>query len=79
VQRQLLAAQRRRHLARLSAKRGATVITLIHRQETFSLLGLPLVRHIDTDDAESVPPGLPPGRERPRPKPQPARSGRESA
>jgi ClpP class serine protease len=30
------------------------VITLIHRQETFSLLGLPLVRHIDIDDAESV-------------------------
>jgi ClpP class serine protease len=30
------------------------VITLIHRQETFSFLGLPLVRHIDIDDAESV-------------------------
>jgi ClpP class serine protease len=30
------------------------VITLIHRQETFSFLGLPLVRHIDIDDDESV-------------------------
>lgn len=54
LQRQLLAAQRRRALSRLSSLRGATVITLIHRQETFSLLGLPLVRHIDIDDAESV-------------------------
>jgi ClpP class serine protease len=54
LQRQLLAAQRRRALTRLSTVRDATVITLIHRQETFSLLGLPLVRHIDIDDAESV-------------------------
>jgi ClpP class serine protease len=53
-------------LARLSRQRNATVITLIHRQETFSFLGLPLVRHIDIDDAESVlrairetPPGRP--------------------
>jgi ClpP class serine protease len=54
LQRQVLAAQRRRSLARISAARGATVITLIHRQETFSFLGLPLVRHIDIDDAESI-------------------------
>src|SRR5438105_11600294 len=62
----MLAAQRRRSLAKISSARGATVITLIHRQETFSFLGLPLVRHIDIDDAESVlqairetPPGRP--------------------
>src|SRR5438105_7499449 len=54
VQRQLLAATRRRALASIASKRGATVITLIHRQETFALLGFPLVRHIDIDDAESV-------------------------
>jgi ClpP class serine protease len=54
VQRQLLAAQRRHSLARISAARGASVITLIHRQETFSFLGLPIARHIDIDDAESV-------------------------
>jgi ClpP class serine protease len=41
-------------LGRLSAQRNATVITLIHRQETISLLGLPLMRHIDIDDSESV-------------------------
>jgi ClpP class serine protease len=54
LQRQLLMAQRRSRLARLSRARGATVITLIHRQETMSLLGFPVVRFIDIDDAESV-------------------------
>jgi ClpP class serine protease len=54
VQRQFLVAARRRRLAALSAERGATVITLIHRQETMSLLGFPIVRYIDIDDAESI-------------------------
>jgi ClpP class serine protease len=54
VQRQLLAASRRRMLTAMARKREATVITLIHRQETISLLGIPLMRHIDIDDAESV-------------------------
>jgi ClpP class serine protease len=54
VQKQWLARARRRMLARISARRDASVITLIHRQETLSLLGIPLVRHIDIDDSESV-------------------------
>jgi ClpP class serine protease len=54
VQQQLLAAARRRAVAKLADERGATVITMIHRQETVSLLGIPLVRHIDIDDAESI-------------------------
>jgi ClpP class serine protease len=52
--RQVLFAQRRRALAVISRKRKATVITLIHRQETLNLLGFPIVRYIDIDDAESV-------------------------
>jgi ClpP class serine protease len=52
--RQFLFAQRRRALAVISRRRKATVITLIHRQEQISLLGFPLVRYIDIDDAESV-------------------------
>jgi ClpP class serine protease len=52
--RQYLLAQRRRALAVISRKRQATVITLIHRQEQLSLLGFPIVRYIDIDDAESV-------------------------
>jgi ClpP class serine protease len=54
IQRWILAFNRRSTLSSIAAKRDATVITLIHRQETFSLLGFPIVRHIDIDDAESV-------------------------
>jgi ClpP class serine protease len=54
VQKQLLAATRRRMLGQIASRRDATVITLIHRQETIALLGFPLMRHIDIDDAESV-------------------------
>ena len=54
IAQRLVAGARRRALARLSRKRDATVITLIHRQETISLLGVPLMRHIDIDDSESV-------------------------
>ena len=65
LQRQLLAASRRRILGQIAQRRDATAITLIHRQETISFLGIPLVRHIDIDDAESVLKairGTPPGR-----------------
>jgi ClpP class serine protease len=54
IQRQMLAASRRRTLALISRTRDVTVITLIHRQETIAFLGIPLVRHIDIDDAQSV-------------------------
>jgi ClpP class serine protease len=54
AQKQLLAASRRRTLGQIAEQRDATVITLIHRQETISLLGFPLMRHIDIDDAQSV-------------------------
>jgi ClpP class serine protease len=54
VQRSFLLAQRRRALAAIARERDVSVITLIHRQESLSLLGFPLVRYIDIDDAESV-------------------------
>jgi ClpP class serine protease len=54
VQRNMLALARRRALLKISKERNATVITLIHRQETISFLGIPIVRHIDIDDAHSV-------------------------
>jgi ClpP class serine protease len=53
-QRQFLVAQRRRALALISRERQATVITLIHRQESLQLLGFPVVRYIDIDDAEGI-------------------------
>jgi ClpP class serine protease len=54
VARQLLLVQRRYALASISRQRRTSVITLIHRQESLSLLGFPLMRFIDIDDAESV-------------------------
>jgi ClpP class serine protease len=58
VQKQTLAVSRRRALASIAKRREATVITLIHRQETISFLGFPVIRHIDIDDAESVLQGI---------------------
>jgi ClpP class serine protease len=52
--RQVLFAQRRRALAVISRRRKATVITLIHRQETLNLLGFPIVRYIDINDSEAI-------------------------
>jgi ClpP class serine protease len=54
LQQRLVAGARRRALEKLSREREATVITMIHRQETISFLGVPLMRHIDIDDSESV-------------------------
>ena len=54
LQRYQMAVARRRLLAKIASKRDATVITLIHRQETISILGIPLARYIDIDDAQSV-------------------------
>ena len=54
AQRNYLQAARKRVLARLGKSRGTQVITLIHRQETISFLGIPLARYIDIDDSEQV-------------------------
>jgi len=54
AQKNLLQMERKRLLARLGKKRGSQVITLIHRQETISFLGLPISRYIDIDDSEQV-------------------------
>jgi ClpP class serine protease len=54
LQRQRMMVARRRALAAISRERDATVITMIHRQEQMSLLGIPLARYIDIDDAEST-------------------------
>jgi ClpP class serine protease len=54
LQRQWLEAARRRTLAAIADKRGSSVITLIHRQETMQLLGFPIARYIDIDDAQGV-------------------------
>jgi len=45
---------RQRELTTLGRNRGSNVITLIHRQETLSLFGIPISRYIDIDDSEEV-------------------------
>lgn len=45
---------RRGELTKLAKRRGTNVITLIHRQETVSFLGIPISRYIDIDDSEEV-------------------------
>ncbi len=45
---------RRTILGALARKRGSNVITLVHRQESIGLLGIPLYRYIDVDDSEEV-------------------------
>ncbi len=48
-------ARRRDRLRQLiEAERGSRVILLVHREERMSLMGVPLLRYIDMDDAESV-------------------------
>src|SRR5262244_542167 len=45
---------RRRMIAQIEHKRGSRVILLVHRQETMSLLGFPVLRYIDIHDSEEV-------------------------
>ena len=54
IRQKMMEAARRRMLETLESKRNSRVITLIHRQETLSLLGFPLVRYIDIDDSEAI-------------------------
>lgn len=54
VQRKALEYQRTRKIAKLQQERGSRVILMVHRQETMSLLGFPLIRYIDVHDSEQV-------------------------
>jgi ClpP class serine protease len=54
LRQRLLEAMRTRKIAEIERKRGSRVILLVHRQETMSLLGFPLVRYIDVNDSEEV-------------------------
>jgi ClpP class serine protease len=54
VSQRLLGGRRYRAIQKLERVRGSRVITLIHRQESVSLLGIPLRRFIDVEDSEAV-------------------------
>ncbi len=53
-QQQTLFATRARRLRDLERKRRSRAITLIHRQESVSFLGIPISRYINIDDSEAV-------------------------
>jgi ClpP class serine protease len=54
IRQRLLIAMRGRVLRRIEEARGSRVISLVHRQETMSFLGLPVFRYIDVEDSEQI-------------------------
>jgi ClpP class serine protease len=54
IRQKMLEASRLRVLNRFQNKRKSRVIALVHRQETMSFLGFPIVRYIDINDSEEV-------------------------
>jgi ClpP class serine protease len=54
IKQRLLESSRARCIAEIERRRRSRVILLIHRQETMSFLGFPVMRYIDVNDAEEV-------------------------
>ena len=54
MRQRLLAVARKKAIRAIERARGSRVILLVHRQETMSVLGFPLMRYIDVDDAENI-------------------------
>jgi ClpP class serine protease len=54
IQQRMLEASRLRVLHRFERSRRSRAIALVHRQETMSFLGFPLMRYIDVNDSEEV-------------------------
>lgn len=53
-QRRRIQRRRRKLLRAIERRRGSRVISLIHRQETISLLGIPFGRFITIEDSEQI-------------------------
>ncbi len=54
LRQRMLENTRQRLIAKIEHMRGSRVILLVHRQETMSFLGFPLMRYIDVHDSEQV-------------------------
>lgn len=54
IQRRMLEEARARLFRLVERKRGSRVIAMIHRQETMSFLGFPVVRYLDIQDSEEI-------------------------
>ncbi|MCX7669684.1 MAG: ATP-dependent Clp protease proteolytic subunit [Anaerolineae bacterium] len=54
VRQRMMEGARARLIARIENRRKSRLILMVHRQETMSLLGFPIMRYIDIQDAEEV-------------------------
>lgn len=54
IRQRILVAMRARLFSRIEEQRGSRLISLVHRQETMSFLGIPVFRYIDVDDSEQI-------------------------
>ncbi|MDW8245180.1 MAG: ATP-dependent Clp protease proteolytic subunit [Sandaracinaceae bacterium] len=54
IHQRMLEAARQRLIAEIERQRKSRVILLVHRQETMSLFGFPVMRFIDIHDSEAV-------------------------
>jgi len=54
LKQKLLENARQKLIAVIEKKRGSRVILLIHRQETMSLLGFPVLKYITIEDSEEI-------------------------
>jgi ClpP class serine protease len=54
LRQRLLQSSRMKMLSLIERRNGSRVILLVHRQETMSLLGFPLMRYISLEDSEQV-------------------------
>ena len=54
IRQRWLESQRMRAFRQFERRRGSRAIGMIHRQETMSLLGFPILRYIDIQDSEAV-------------------------
>lgn len=54
LRKKMLESARLKLLERIEQKRNSRVIAFIHRQETMSFLGFPLMRYIDINDSEEI-------------------------
>jgi len=54
LRQKMLEASRLRVLHRFERARKSRAIALVHRQETMSILGFPLMRYIDVNDSEEI-------------------------
>jgi ClpP class serine protease len=54
IKQKMIESARQRLISRIEKERGSRVILLVHRQETMSLLGFPIMRYINVNDSEEL-------------------------